>query len=64
MENITLEELKQKFYVKLDDRPITDAEWERYHKAYNSWLNTDYGSDMARAMSKPNAPNQKYSNNH
>ena len=61
---ITIEELKAINYVKLDNRTITDQEWKSYHESYVSWLNTKYESEMHKAMRKPNAPNQMYSNNH
>ncbi len=61
---ITIEELKAIQYVKLDNRTITEQEWQSYYESYLNWLNTDYDCEMHRAMSKPNAPNQMFSNNH
>ena len=38
--------------------------WNRYAVSYLIWLNTDWSSDMDRAMFKPNKPGYEFANNY
>ena len=38
-------------------------EWKRYSEDYEKWVNTDFASDMDRAMARPNKPGYFRANN-
>jgi hypothetical protein len=50
-------------YDFLDEKAPTLKQWIDYNERYQDWRNSEFESDMDRAMSKPNHPNYVRANN-